>query len=222
MAKTKTQQPALSFKLSSKDNVIIEAGVDEAGRGCLLGPVYAAAVIWNPDINDGLALEIKDSKKLSAKKREQLAKYIEENALSYGVGSIDAKEIDRINILNAAMSAMHKALDQAIAKLPGPTTELQHIAVDGDRFKPYLSPSGDFIPHTCVVEGDNKVISIAAASILAKVHRDRWITELLAKEPNMATYGIATNQGYGSKAHMNAIKEHGISEHHRKSYKCCK
>ena len=214
----------LTFKFKDTTNGGLEVGVDEAGRGCLLGPVYAAAVVWNPDINDGLALKIKDSKKLSPKRREELAKYIQENALAYGVGSVDSEEIDRINILNASMAAMHKALDQVCEKLASlpHTPAIQHIAVDGDRFKPYMSPTGDFIPHTSVVEGDNKVISIAAASILAKVHRDHWIADLLVREPNMSVYGIKTNQGYGSKAHMDAIKQHGITPHHRKSYKCCK
>lgn len=215
-----TTPSTLSFRY--KDGPGVEVGVDEAGRGCLLGPVFAAAVVWDPNVHDGLALKIKDSKKISSKRREELAKYIQDNALAYGVGSVESDEIDRVNILNASMTAMHKAIDQVFEKLSTGETTVQHIAVDGDRFKPYMSPTGDFIPHTCVIDGDNKVVSIAAASILAKVHRDHWIKDLLAREPNMSVYGIATNQGYGAKVHMDAIKQHGISPHHRKSYKCCK
>jgi ribonuclease HII len=195
----------------------IEVGIDEAGRGSLLGPVFAAAVIWNPEICTDLALQIKDSKKLSAKKRELLATYIEEHAIAFGVGSVDAQGVDSLNILNASFNAMHTALDQVSRK-----TGFDYIIVDGNRFKTYMNPNGDFMPHTCIVDGDNKFVSIAAASILAKVYHDKWIKDILQSNPELAKYGIATNQGYGSKKHLDAIKEYGITSFHRKSYKCCK
>ena len=195
----------------------VEVGCDEAGRGCLLGPVFAAAVVWDPAIREGLALQIKDSKKLTAKKREILAEYIETNAVAYGVASVDSETIDKINILNASIEAMHKAIEKVANNI-----DIQLIVVDGNTFKLYVDPSGEFVPHVCVVDGDNKYVSIAAASILAKVYHDRWIKQALIKYPELEKYSIATNQGYGSKKHMDAIKEHGVTSHHRKSFKCCR
>jgi ribonuclease HII len=207
----------LKFHFSENLNEI-EVGIDEAGRGCLLGPVYAAAVVWDPRITDGKATLIKDSKKLSAKKREELAEYIESNAIAYGVGSVDANEIDKTNILNAAIRAMHVALEQVCQKLNG---NIDHVIVDGNVFKTFIGLNGDFIRHTCVVNGDNEYVSIAAASILAKVYHDKWIKEALVSYPELEKYGTATNQGYGAKKHLDAIKEHGITRFHRKSFKCC-
>ena len=207
---------ALKFHYSDNPNEI-EVGIDEAGRGCLLGPVYAAAVVWDPNINKDKALLIKDSKKLSAKKREELADYIEKNAIAFGVGSVDATEIDKVNILNAAITAMHKAVEQVCQKLE----HIDHIIVDGNVFKTYISPNGNFVHHTCVINGDNLYVSIAAASILAKVYHDRWIKQAIVDHPELEKYGIATNQGYGAKKHMDCIKTHGITSFHRKSFKCC-
>lgn len=206
---------ALQFHYS-KDTTSVEAGVDEAGRGSLLGPVFAAAVVWPYDKQDGMALNIKDSKKLTPKKREELAEYIETNAVAFGVGSVDASDIDKMNILNASFSAMHQAIDTVLTKV-----KIDHIIVDGNRFKTYMSVDGDFLPHSCVVDGDNQFVSIAAASILAKVYHDKWIKETLIQHPVIAKYGVETNQGYGSKKHLEAIKEYGITSFHRKSYKCC-
>lgn len=207
----------LKFRYDEKEADLVEVGIDEAGRGCLLGPVFAGAVAWDAQKTDGLAALIKDSKKLSPKKREELATYIEANAIAYGVGSASNLEIDNINILHAAILAMHRAVDQVVTKLIP-----DHLLVDGDKFKLYTGPDGDVIRHTCVVDGDNKYVCIAAASILAKVHHDRWIKNLLTQDPTMDVYHISTNQGYGSKQHLDAIKKHGITTHHRKSFKCCK
>jgi ribonuclease HII len=195
----------------------VEAGIDEAGRGCLFGPVFAAAVVWNPEINEGLAQEIKDSKKVTPKKREILADYIEKNALAYGVASVSAEQIDNVNILNATYMAMHSALDIVCVKMVP-----EHVIVDGNLFKIYMTPSGDTIPFTCVTDGDNKYLSIAAASILAKVHRDRWIKTILISNPDLSKYDLGNNMGYGTKKHMNAIKVYGISSLHRKSFGPCR
>jgi ribonuclease HII len=188
---------------------LVEVGCDEAGRGPLLGPVYAAAVLWDPSVP---ALDIKDSKKLTAKKRERLAKYIETHAIAYGVASTDNKRIDTINILQAAIEAMHSSLDQI-------KQQFDVIIVDGTYFKPYQKLNGDFVPHHCVKEADNTYISVAAASILAKVYHDKWIKEIVASHPELEKYGLLTNQGYGTKKHLEAIKQYGITEFHRKSFK---
>jgi ribonuclease HII len=188
---------------------LIEVGCDEAGRGPLLGPVYAAAVIWDPNVP---ALDIKDSKKLTKRARERLAQYIETHAVAYGVASIDNERIDNINILQAAIEAMHNALD----KIP---QHFDMIIVDGTYFKPYQKPNGDFIPHNCVKEADNTYVSVAAASILAKVYHDKWIKDTVTTYPELDRYGLLTNQGYGTKKHLDAITEHGITQFHRKSFK---
>ena len=180
---------------------IVEAGCDEAGRGCLCGPVACAAVILPPDfVCEGLD----DSKKLSEKQRENLRPYIEENAIAWAVVMIDAEEIDRINILNASIMGMHRALTKLNVKP-------QHILVDGNRFKPYKD-----IPHTTVVKGDAKFMSIAAASVLAKTHRDELLMKLHADFPQ---YGWDKNKGYPTKAHRDAIREFGASPIHRKTFK---
>lgn len=179
----------------------IEAGLDEAGRGCLAGPVFAAAVILPKNFN---AKEISDSKTLSEKKRIALAEYIKKEALDYAIAAITHDEIDKINILNASFKAMHKAIDQ-----------LKHrpelLLIDGNRFSPYLG-----ISHQCIVKGDAKFVSIAAASILAKVSRDNYMLEQHANYPQ---YQWDSNKGYPTLAHKKAIKEFGISPLHRKSYK---
>lgn len=199
------------------DANVIEVGVDEAGRGSLLGPVFAGAVVWDTNKIDGLALAIKDSKKLLPKKRLELCKYIEENAIACGVGSVDASEIDKINILQATFKAMHIALDKTRQ-----TVLFESILVDGSMFKSY-KPVGlqNPISHTSIVNGDNEYVCIAAASILAKVYHDKWIQDALVHDPDLQKYGIATNQGYGSKAHIDAIKMHGISSVHRRSFRPC-
>lgn len=176
---------------------IIEAGCDEAGRGCLAGPVYAAAVILPPDYHNDL---LNDSKQLSEKKRDQLRSIIERDAVSWAVGIVDNQEIDQINILNASILAMHRALDQL-------TVCPQEIIVDGNRFKPYRD-----IPHTTIVKGDGKYMSIAAASILAKTHRDECMLALHQQYPQ---YHWDSNKGYPAPVHRQAIRLHGTTPYHR-------
>lgn len=178
----------------------IEAGCDEAGRGCLAGPVFAAAVILPHGFE---CEELNDSKKISERLRYQLRKTIEENATAYAIGIVYQQDIDKINILNASIAAMHKALD-------GLSVAPQHIIVDGNRFKPYKD-----IPFQTIVKGDGKYMSIAAASILAKTYRDDYMNNLAKQFP---AYGWDKNKGYPTKAHRRAIMECGITEHHRKSF----
>ncbi|PID94003.1 MAG: ribonuclease HII [Bacteroidetes bacterium] len=180
---------------------LIEVGCDEAGRGAMAGPVAAAAVILDP--HKPIA-GLNDSKKLSPKRREALAQEIKEKATAWAVAMIPPEKIDEINILNAAILAMHKALDQ----LP-PT--FQHILVDGNRFHPYPN-----IPHTCIVKGDTKFQSIAAASILAKTARDAQMCRLKEAYPQ---YGWENNKGYATQAHIAAMKKHGQSPWHRKTFR---
>jgi ribonuclease HII len=180
---------------------VVEAGCDEAGRGCLAGPVFAAAVILPEDFKNNL---LNDSKKLTEKQRYELRPLIEKEAISYGVGMHDNTEIDKINILNASIFSMHRALDK-LSSIP------EHILVDGNRFKPYND-----IKHTCVIKGDGKYLSIAAASILAKTYRDDFMLELHKKYPQ---YDWDKNKGYPTKKHRSALAEHGITKHHRKSFK---
>ena len=178
----------------------IEAGCDEAGRGCLAGPVTAAAVILPPDFHNDL---INDSKQLTERRREQLRPVIEREALAWAVAMVSPQEIDRINILRASILAMHRALDQLAVRPEG-------ILVDGNRFFPYHD-----IPHTTIVKGDGKMLSIAAASILAKTHRDELMRQLDAEYPQ---YGWARNKGYPTPDHREAIARHGITPHHRRTF----
>jgi ribonuclease HII len=180
---------------------ILEAGCDEAGRGCLAGPVFAAAVILPDNFN---CPDLNDSKQLSEQKRYELRKFIERNAIAFGVAMATNKEIDKINILNASFLAMHRAIEK-LNKQP------QALLIDGNRFKPYKN-----IPHTCIVKGDAKYLPIAAASILAKTYRDDYMLKIHQKYPN---YKWDRNKGYPSKAHRNAIKQFGTTEYHRLSYK---
>lgn len=180
---------------------VIEAGCDEAGRGCLCGPVSCAAVILPPDFE---CPELNDSKKLSEKKRAELRPFIEENALAWAVVMVDAEEIDRINILNASIEGMQRA----VRKL---SIRPQHIIVDGNRFKPF-----EDIPHDTVVKGDATFMSIAAASILAKTHRDELMERLALEYPG---YDWEVNKGYPTKAHRAAIASLGPSPLHRKSFR---
>jgi len=186
----------------------IEAGCDEAGRGCLAGSVYAAAVI----LPDGYENELlNDSKQLSEKKRYQLREIIERDAVAWAVGIVSPEEIDKINILNASILAMHRALDQLKVRP-------EAIIVDGNRFKPYISPNTNPptpIPHTTIVKGDGKYLAIAAASILAKTYRDDYMNQLAEEYPQ---YDWLSNKGYPTKKHREAIKQFGITPYHRKSY----
>lgn len=178
----------------------IEAGCDEAGRGCLAGAVYAAAVILPPDFKNEM---LNDSKQLTEKQRYALRRVIEESALAWAVGIVSPEEIDQINILNASFLAMHRAIDQLKIRP-------EHLLIDGNRFNPYPN-----ISHTTIVKGDGKYLSIAAASILAKTYRDDYMNQLHREYP---VYDWDHNKGYPTKKHRAAIAEHGISPYHRKSY----
>lgn len=213
--KTKLKKPTIILKKCYKENCI-EAGIDEVGRGCLSGPVVAAAVVLPKKWPDDKYLQIKDSKKLSAKKRKELYDYIIQNALGFGIGFIKAEIIDDINILQASFKAMHKAIDDI--NLP-----IDHLLVDGHLFKPYLTKNADdFIPHTCIIEGDNKYLSIAAASILAKESRDQYMINLCNKNEYFKKYGWEKNKGYATKQHREAIMNNGLTKYHRRSFGICK
>ena len=179
---------------------LIEAGCDEAGRGCLAGSVYAAAFILPSYYQNEL---LNDSKKLTAKKRYALREEIERDAIAWAVGIVTPEEIDKINILNASFLAMHRALDQL-------SVRPEAVIVDGNRFKPYQD-----LPSTTIVKGDGKYLSIAAASILAKTYRDDYMLSLAEEYPQ---YDWQSNMGYPTKKHRQAIREHGITPYHRKSY----
>jgi ribonuclease HII len=178
----------------------LEAGCDEAGRGCLAGPVYAAAVILPKKYKNKW---LDDSKNLKDKDRYELRPEIEEKALTWAVGIVTHIEIDEINILNASFLAMHRALDQ-LSKVP------ELLLIDGNRFNPYKK-----IDHKCIIGGDAKYMSIAAASILAKTYRDDFMKEIALKHPH---YGWDKNMGYPTKSHRAAIREFGVTEHHRLTY----
>ena len=187
---------------------VIEAGCDEAGRGCLAGSVYAAAVILPPDYQNEL---LNDSKQLTEKQRYALREMIERDAVAWAVGIVTPEEIDNINILNASILAMHRALDQL-------TVRPEAIIVDGNRFKPYrpvVDGSPVSIPHTTIVKGDGKYLSIAAASILAKTYRDDYMNQLAEEYPQ---YDWRSNKGYPTKKHREAIRQYGTTPYHRLSY----
>ena len=195
---TKKNRAALR---SHHQDVLIEAGCDEAGRGCLAGPVFAAAVIFprgfhHPTLND--------SKQLSATQRNELRNIVETEALAFAVASVSPQEIDRINIHNASYLAMHRALDML-------SVSAEFILVDGNRFIPYRQ-----VPYCCVVKGDGKYLSIAAASILAKTYRDEFMEKLAGEYPE---YGWSQNKGYPTIQHRNAVIKHGLSPHHRRTFR---
>lgn len=179
---------------------LVEAGCDEAGRGCLAGSVFAAAVILPPDYENEL---LNDSKKLTDRKRKQLREIIEHDAVDWAVGIVEPGEIDEINILNASILAMHRALDQLKVRP-------EAVIVDGNRFKPYSD-----LPYTTIVKGDGKYLSIAAASILAKTYRDDYMDRLAEDYPQ---YDWKSNKGYPTKKHRQAIRECGITPFHRHSF----
>ena len=187
--------------LNSWSNQYIEAGCDEVGRGCLCGPVVAAAVIIDHQFNHNL---INDSKQLSFRTRIELDSYIKENVLDYSIAELSPEFIDEHNILNASIHAMHRALDQL-------KTRPELILVDGNKFHPY-----NYIPHQCVIKGDSKILSIAAASILAKNYRDQMMIQLHEEFPE---YGWNKNMGYATKTHREALKKYGPTKYHRKSFR---
>ncbi|MGB3947565.1 MAG: ribonuclease HII [Bacteroidia bacterium] len=180
---------------------VIEAGCDEAGRGCLAGAVFAAAVILPKNFKNEL---LNDSKKLNENQRNELRKIIEDKALAWAVASVSVEEIDQINILNASILAMHKAIEQ-LSIVP------ESLLIDGNRFKPY-----PFIPHACIIKGDGKYMSIAAASILAKTHRDEYMEKLHEDFP---MYDWKKNKAYGTLTHLRALVKYGVSPYHRKSFR---
>ncbi len=186
--------------LSCLHTNLIEAGCDEAGRGCLAGSVFAAAVILPPDFQNE---ELNDSKQLSEKNRYTLRPIIEQEAIAWAIGIVTPEEIDKINILNASFLAMHRAIQQLKIKP-------DHLLIDGNRFTPYPG-----ISHTTVIKGDGKYLNIAAASILAKTYRDDYMKELGKEYP---TYDWKQNKGYPTKKHREAIKDFGITPYHRKTF----
>ncbi|WP_313514046.1 ribonuclease HII [Sphingobacterium sp.] len=187
--------------LSTFQRDFIEAGCDEAGRGCLAGPVFAAAVIFPADYCNPV---LNDSKKLSEKKRMELRPIIEQEALAYAVASVSAEEIDKINIHKASYLAMHKALDMLAVK-PG------FLIIDGNKFIPYSN-----VPHSCIIKGDGKYLSIAAASILAKTYRDEYMENIAVDYPD---YDWMQNKGYPTIKHRQAVLQLGLTPHHRKTFR---
>lgn len=181
----------------------LEAGVDEAGRGCLAGPVTAAAVIPGPHGEDWLRLGLDDSKRLDAAARKRLRAAIESQAVAWCVGWASVEEIGQVNILQATYLAMHRAID-GLGQVP------EHLLIDGNRFKPHS------IPHTCEVKGDGRFLAIAAASILAKTHRDTLMETLSEQHPK---YGWSGNKGYPTPTHKEALRLHGHTVHHRVTFR---
>lgn len=188
------------LKLNYSDGALLEAGCDEAGRGCLAGPVFAAAVILPPDFHHPL---LNDSKQVTPANRDLLRIYIEQHAIAYAVASASVEEIDRENILNASFLAMHRAIEQ-LNPIP------QVILVDGNRFRAYAN-----IPHLCFVKGDSQYAAIAAASILAKTYRDEYMRQIHQQYPQ---YNWQKNKGYPTLQHRRAIEKLGLSPHHRKTF----
>lgn len=200
---------------NSSEPDMIEVGIDEAGRGCLSGRVYAAGVILPNEYDSDLYLQINDSKKISKKKREELRKYIESIAIDYSVQYADIEEIEEKNILHATISTMHKVIDN-LNVIP------DNILVDGNYFKHYKDSHDIIIPHQTVKSGDTLYRNIAAASILAKVYHDEHVLEMLNDSPECEKYGWRANMCYGTKQHLDAIKQWGITKYHRKSFGICK
>lgn len=200
------------YKLRYKEDDTIEVGLDEAGRGCLFGRLYVGAVIFTNDTNDmfdhGVMLnEIKDSKLLSKRKRAILYDYVKECALDTAVTFSNVDEIDRLNILRADLAAMHRALDSL--QIPA-----ERILVDGDHWTPYKDTEG-----YAIIDGDAKYLPIAAAGILAKVSRDRWVESILIEHPEWDDmYGLNSNMGYGTTKHMSGIEKYGVTSEHRRSF----
>lgn len=196
----------------------LEGGIDESNRGGLIYDVVAACVVLPNNLetlDDDTYKKIKDSKKLNFKKRSELAEYIKNISITYGIGISKPQEIDELNILNATMKAMHRACNDAYKKHP-----FNSLKIDGPHFKPY-SPPGidmDVLNHECVIKGDSKYISIAAASIIAKDYHDKNLIKLVDENPELEKYKLRKNQGYGTLEHREAIKKYGITEWHRKSF----
>lgn len=234
--KKRTRSPTIPLaKCLNQDITIVEIGIDEAGRGPMFGRVYAGAVVLPKDDSFDHS-SMKDSKKFHSKKKiEQVAEYIEKNAVAWAVEYEDEQTIDEINILQATQSAMHKAIKNVIGQLKAKEQIKEQakienllLLVDGNYFKPYSTLNTaktklETIKYQLVEGGDNKYTSIAAASILAKVHRDQYIDALCLQNPELVErYGIDSNKGYGSKKHMDGIKQYGITKWHRRTFGICK
>lgn len=202
---------------------ITTVGVDEVGRGTLFGDVVACAVILPEKFPDDIYLQIKDSKKLSFKKRRILADYIKANAIAYGIGCVSAKEIDKINILQASIKAMHLALYEVMKN-----ANFNKIIVDGTHFTPIFSTTNEnndiedtIIEYECIPRADGIYLNVAAASIVAKDYHDNYIIELLENEPDLNKYDLRNNMGYATLKHRTAIEQYGIHEYHRKTFSTC-
>jgi ribonuclease HII len=205
------------------DTTIIEIGIDEAGRGPMFGRVYAGVVVLPKD-NSFNHSQMKDSKKFHSKKKiEQVADYIKKNSIAWAVEYEDEQTIDNINILQATQSAMHKGIRNVLSQLSNINYDKILILVDGNYFNPFTILNGKTIKYKMIEQGDNKYTSIAAASILAKTERDKYIEELCKENPELVErYDINSNKGYGSKKHMDGIKKYGITKWHRKTFGICK
>ena len=202
---------------------ITTAGVDEVARGSLIGDVVACCVILPETFPDEIYLQIKDSKKLSSKKRRFLADYIKKHAIAYGIGCVSAKEIDEINILQASIKAMHLAIYQIMKK-----AKFNKIIVDGNHFIPIIGNSSEnndeddvIIDYECVPKADETYLNVAAASIIAKDYHDQYILDLIENEPDLNKYDLKNNMGYATLKHRQAIEQHGIHELHRKTFSTC-
>jgi ribonuclease HII len=230
------KEPKPSLKLVYNERNRFEIGIDEAGRGPMFGRLYVAGVILPKDGSIDHSF-IRDSKKLTAKKRNEMSDYIKKHALTYHIHFVEPNVIDKINIRQAVLQAMKECIIQCrkqILKQKGLTTEYHHYdhdvfaLVDGADFAPcmnYDDTNGEYkeIPHATCVGGDNEYMAIAAASILAKVARDDYILQLCTKHPELVTkYGMDTHMGYGTKKHLEGIMKHGITQYHRRTYGCCK
>jgi len=197
---------------------VVEIGIDEAGRGTLIGPVYIAGVILPNNIIELCEEEdiiIKDSKKMSKKERERSRLFIENNAIDYAIISKDNNIIDEKNIFTTTMEGMHDVVNKISIKP-------EKILVDGDHFNIYRDEIGEMIPHQCIIKGDDTYMCIAAASILAKTYKDKYIEDLVALYPDLNKYDLSNNSGYGTQNHIDAIKIHGITPYHRKTFGICK
>lgn len=208
----------MSGLLPYQNEEILEIGIDEAGRGCLFGRVYVAGVILPNNIIELCEDEeiiIKDSKKMSKKNKDKSREFIERVALDYSIVYKENTEIDEKNIFATTMNAMHDVIDNISIKP-------DKILVDGNHFNIYRDSEGNMVTHECVIEGDNKYLSIAAASILAKTYKDEYIVNIVKEYPDYEKYGLLNNSGYGTKNHLDAIKMYGITPHHRKTFGICK
>jgi ribonuclease HII len=201
------------------DTTQFVAGVDEVARGTFIGPVIAACVVLPHVLTDDKYKQIKDSKTLSEKKRTELARFIKENAITYGIGTASVEEIDDINILHATMRAMHRAIDEAYKK-----HTFDKLLIDGQYFKGYTPPGldGELLDYECIPKGDKQFLSIAAASIIAKDYHTNLINEMVDTHQELNIYDIRKNKGYGTLKHLAAINKHGITDFHRKTFGICK